>query len=225
MSGTPPDLSTFKPVAGQPLAAAQIANGLTAIETWATNAIDPASMLQKGATTGQGVVWDGTKWAPGTPATPSIVAPTMLGPTLWPNSSIALGANVASLTSLGGVIVPTSISRITTNVVTGGSTGNVDVGVYYSDDEATFTRLVSKGSTATPANGVRTFTISTTVLTPVIGRRWYLAIACDNATPQFPINTTLVLPPAFSKASSFPLPSSLTGMSSGTSAFSLMAMV
>lgn len=210
MSGTPPDLSTYKPVAGGSIAAMPIANAMTAIETWATNAIDPASMLQKAATIGQALVWDGTKWGPGDSRYPT--APTLVGPTLAPIGGGPLTANTAYLFPVA-VTVPTTITRLAFYVTGGGGTGNVDAGVYYSDDDATFTRLVSKGSTATPAAGAAALTVGATTLTPVAGRRWYLAFAASSATPNF-ADSIYVVTASFQKATSFPLPASLTGMTS-----------
>src|SRR4051812_32806692 len=103
MAGTPIDLSAYKPVAGNALAAAPISNAMTAIESYTTNAIDPASLKQNAATIGQTLQWDGTKWTPG----PTLVAPTIIGPTASPNTAIAPTANWAYLFPIS-IVVPTS---------------------------------------------------------------------------------------------------------------------
>ncbi len=217
MAVVPIDLSGFKPETGDDVDADPIANAYTAIESWSGSGIDPQAMLQKAAATGQVLAWDGAKWTPGDGRYP--MAPTILGPTSGIGGLSALTANSAYLMPVP-LFAPTVITRIGFGIGTGGSTGNMDVGVYYSDDEATYTRLVSKGSTATPAASLaQVMTVASTTLTPVSGRRWYLALACSSATPTFSNAQPVV--GAVSKTSSFPLPSSLTSVSAltGTNLF------
>jgi len=68
-------LSAYKPVSGALADAAQLSNGMTAIETWANGSVDdlnfatglifnPAQIKQGGATSGQVLAWSGSAWAP-----------------------------------------------------------------------------------------------------------------------------------------------------------------
>jgi hypothetical protein len=149
------------------------------------------------------------------------VAPTILGPTPG-GSSNGTAANTAylALIPVTGAFTFTRLACILTTTVG----GNMDMGVYYSDDEATFTRLVSKGSVLNPGTGVAIFTVGSTTITPVTGRRWYFAVAASN-TPTLVTNgsgpTTLSW--GVNKGSSFPLPSSLTGTTPMTGAVPHMA--
>jgi hypothetical protein len=127
------------------------------------------------------------------------------------NNNAALTANQAYLIPIGNVMVPFTISRIAFYVAS--SSGNADVGIYYSDDESTFTRAFSTGSFAL-AGGLNTKSFSTQALTPVAGRRWYYALAPDNGTATFlstnPGTTNNFVPFAYLKATSFVLPASIT---------------
>lgn len=209
---------------GQPEDISKVLGNLDAIAAILNGGIDDTNFAgglifgldkikQNAATIGQVPAWDGAKWAPSDARYP--IAPTMVGPALTPTTNGALTANAAYLTPIA-LTCPTTISRIVCLITASGGTGNIDVGIYFSDDDVTFTRLVSKGSTATPANGVASVTFAPTVMTPVVGRRWYLALSVNNATVLFATNTlpTPVLANAFSKTVSFPLPASLTGMTS-----------
>jgi hypothetical protein len=147
-------------------------------------------------------------------ATP--IAQTHLPGIVSPNIAGALVANTAYLIPIPNVTIPVSISRLGFFVDT--QSGNMDLGIYYSDDEATFTRLFSQGSFAVPAAGAPTAkAIAAQTLTPVAGRRWYYAVAADNAVAKFyGANATTVnnfAVGAYFKAASFVLPASLTAMS------------
>lgn len=157
---------------------------------------------------------DGTKFLHDDQSWQNIPAPAHLAGMGFNGAQLAVTANTVYLVPIAGLVTPTSISRIIwalTSVVA----GNYDVGVYYSDDEATFTRLVSKGSTAQPAAGNIISTVTPSVLTPVVGRRWYYAIALSTASSVGASAFSATAPggiPGYTKATSFPLPSSLTGM-------------
>lgn len=142
------------------------------------------------------------------------VAPTFLAGMASGANNSAVVANTAYLMPINNVVTPTSISRIFWGLITLVA-GNYDVGIYYSDDEATFTRLVSKGSTAQPAAGAVISTVGATTITPVTGRRWFYAIALSTASSlavagSGGLNSQTI--PGYLKATSFPLPASLTGM-------------
>ena len=110
MAAGPIDLSAYKVHAGEALAAAKVANGFTAIESWSGSAIDPQAMLQKDATVGQVLVWDGSKWTPGDGRYP--MAPTILGRP--PRRRIRLSCAEPPRTSIPipNVVVPTTITRL-----------------------------------------------------------------------------------------------------------------
>jgi hypothetical protein len=143
------------------------------------------------------------------------IAQTHLPGIVSPNIAGALVANTAYLIPIPNVTIPVSVTRLSFYVDT--QSGNMDLGIYYSDDEATFTRLFSQGSFAVPAAGVQVKTIAAQTLTPVAGRRWYYGIAADNATARFyganPPTVNNFPVGAYLKATSFVLPASLTAMS------------
>jgi hypothetical protein len=136
------------------------------------------------------------------------IGPTHIGFTVS-GSNYSTTANTATLVPIPNIISSTTITRIGFRVAT--AAGNYDVGVYYSDNDITFTRLVSLGSTAVPSAGARVATIASSTLTPVAGRRWYLALAVNNAGSIWA--GSAAIPGAFFQASSFPLPASLSGTS------------
>lgn len=155
---------------------------------------------------------DATKFlrGDGTWAQPSGgIAPTFIG--AWGFTSAAINpttANLAYLSPLPNIIAATTITRVVFGIQV--QNGNYDVGIYYSDDESTYTRLVSKGSTSVPSAGFAYATVASTTITPVVGRRWYVATAFSGtgsiyARPAMPFSVT--------KTSSFPLPASLSSMS------------
>lgn len=154
------------------------------------------------------------------------IAPTLLTTGAVGNRAVAV-ANTAYLAMIPGVVTPTSISRLVF-LITVVVAGNYDVGIFYSDDEATFTRVVSKGSTAQPAAGQIFASVGATTLTPVTGRRWYLALALSSAstigwTDNGGIASGVI--PGFSKAASFPLPASLTGMTTAPTVPAMSAVI
>lgn len=221
MTVVPIDLSAFKPTAGDPLAAAKIANAMTAIETWSGGHIDPQGLLQNGATIGQGLMWNGSLWVPGGDLRYPI-APTFIGPTNGGNTAGALTANAATLMPIS-IVCPTVVSRLVYGI-SSGATGTFDIGIYSSDDEATFTRLVAKGS-GTLLGGVQNVvSITPTTITPVAGRRWYLAISGSSASPVW-IAAASAGTLAVTKGTSHPLPASITGTSSAVTQPFLFGMV
>lgn len=164
---------------------------------------------------------DGT-WAS---AGVSVVAPAV-HPTFVATSSdsglftpVANTAYLMNVPSIGGDSAGFAVTKI--GLAIGTSSGNLDVGVYYTDDESTFTRLFSTGSFASPGTGKQTKSFASQTITPVSGRRWFVALAPDNATVTFrsgpwPIGS------AYSKATSFPLPASLTTMTAITASAPIM---
>lgn len=259
------DLSSYKPVAGTETDAPQIASGFDVIQAVINGNLDEnnlkstgkiinlARLMQGGAATNQGMIWNGTDWvaaaslqslltatgdipyasAANTPARRAIgstgdvltvaggvptwaapgattlVSPALVAPLVGRvRSAAVVTANTAYLFPLPIASAEVVFTRFIWAIAT--SSGNLDFGVYYSDDESTFTRLVSLGSTASPGTGVRTFTVGSTTITPVTGRRWFVAAAANNTTVAG--DQLSDCNPAFSKATSFPLPSSLTGM-------------
>jgi hypothetical protein len=169
---------------------------------------------------------DGTKafFGDGTWKVPSAgVAPTFLGvPQLFATYATP-NSNTAYLSPIFNLTVATTLTRL--RMAINVSSGNLDLGIYYSDDESTFTRYFSMGSTASPGTGVRTFTIASQTITPVAGRRWYFAFAADNATIAVGQFSLVNLPDLFLKATSFPLPSSLTGMTASTTIANIWGLV
>ncbi len=116
---------------------------------------------------------------------------------LWPMEPLQAGVTVTTLIGSIGV-----------------QSGNIDVGIY-SYDGTTLTRVVSLGSTACPAASVRVvYNIADTALSR--GTRYYAAIAFDNATATYgrlDISGSPIVQPnggGFTKATSFPLPSTIT---------------
>lgn len=92
--------------------------------------------------------------------------------------------------------------------------GNIDVGLY-TYDGTTFTRIVAIGSTACPAAAQYTADIANT--TVYKGNRYYAFVAADGAIAAFTRLASSASPaitfPHFSKATSFPLPTTITGAS------------
>jgi len=149
----------------------------------------------------------------------AIAPPTHLKTFFDPSNSTgaALTANTVYLMPLlTQIIVSTPVSAF--NYVLTTSSGNMDLGIYYSDDEATFTRLFSTGGfamSATTALPIRK-TFAQQILDPVPGRRWYLALVCDNGTASFvgdSNGSSRNGREIYAKATSYPLPATLTGMS------------
>ena len=207
-----------KVVANEQLSSTKFDNFVQAVED-AINAIDDSNVSAAAAILvsklAAGSNGDVLKTVAGVPAwTASLatpVAPTMLSALNNDTATLALGANNAFLAPIPNVTVPTIISRITFLCTT--SNGNIDVGIYYSDDEVTFTRLFAQGTFASPGTGMRTKTLSAAqTITPVTGRRWYFALATDSGTFAVRASNTgagLGLALGWTKATSFVLPASI----------------
>jgi hypothetical protein len=188
-------------------AAARTAIGLSAANT----AFTPAGTVA--ATTVQAAIEEVASEAGAPPA----LAPSWVPvPILDFAGSGAIGANAMEST-LAVVQRPTAVNRVLFYVTT--SSGNVDVGIY--DDDGTGggpgTRLVSSGSVPCPAPGAAAVTITTTLLAP--GRYW-AALVPDNGTADFRygadrLGIRAFTPTRASKASSFPLPATISGAGFG----------
>lgn len=147
-----------------------------------------------------------------------------LDPWLSNLSAAAATANRAHLYRIPKLAVAKTITKL--SVFIGGASGNLDLGIYTTTDFATFTRLGSSGSTAVAGtNAVQT--VSGLSLAVPANVAWFLAVAADNATATFArlgstSDVALKNYPtrAFYKASSFPLPSSLTSMNALDGTFS-----
>lgn len=112
------------------------------------------------------------------------------------------------------IVAAASLAVTSIKFFVGTQSGNYDIGVY----DSTFAKVWARGSTAVPATGPATVLISAgtpTSLTVTTGV-YYLAFAADNGTAAVHITNGAAISTGgigYSKASSFPLPSSL---SSGT---------
>lgn len=150
------------------------------------------------------------------PAHPEAWLPLAMGFTTAVQQS-ALVANQAYLIPMNPLLRPTTITKLVAYLA--GSTDNIDVGIYSTTDYATFTRVVSLGSTAFPGTNSRFFDIADTPL--AIGTVYYLAIAVDGTTLTLlanasPAQTVLGLGggstadvAVLTKTTSFPLPTSI----------------
>jgi len=132
----------------------------------------------------------------------------------WDATATTAGAgNTAYLMALR----PLTRSVIATQIVVnlGGSTDNLDVGLY-TFDGTDMTRVVSMGSTAFPGTGTQAFNISDTQLNP--GNRYFVALAADGTTATW-TKTADTAPGAvgnglaWSLATSFPLPATISSPS------------
>jgi hypothetical protein len=136
------------------------------------------------------------------------------------------GVPVANRAVLGPVpSLATQLVISTLSYVVNTQSGNLDIGIYYSDDKGvTFRLVVSTGSFAMPAAGAQTKAITQTVLTPVPGRRWYTACSINNITarvlnhPGAPATFSI----GYLKTSTFPLPTTITGMSTAVNWFGII---
>lgn len=123
----------------------------------------------------------------------------------------AFGTNVAYLTPMQALTEDVLLTSLVNYIVT--SSGNIDLGMYSTTDGASFTRVVSLGSTASPGTGTQEFTALTD--TPLYrGTRYYFAYAANNNTIRVSgianLTTAIAIYNGYSKAASFPLPSTLT---------------
>jgi hypothetical protein len=129
-----------------------------------------------------------------------------------------LTANQALLV-LVRVARPMTVSTIT--VYVGTASGNIDAGLYESDG-TTWTRLASAGSTAASGtNALQTLTLGSPV-TLIPGKDYWLAFAADNGTVTVTRISGTSGPNgrgnrAIFKASSFPLPATITALSAASS--------
>jgi hypothetical protein len=212
------DFQAYKVASNEQSSSAKFNNLVQAVQD-AVNSIDNSNISAAGAIAvsklAAGSSGDTLRTTAGvptwtsTPATP--VAPTMLPALNNDTATLTLGANNAFLAPIPNVIFPTVISRITYLCTT--SNGNIDVGIYYSDDEVTFTKLFAQGTFASPGTGMQTKTLSAAqTITPVTSRRWYYAIATDSASFAIRASNTgasSALALGWTKATSFVLPTTI----------------
>lgn len=154
-----------------------------------------------------------------TPATATAYNPNpeFLVPHLSPGvnaqtNSVLGVASRAKLQPIQPLASDVTVKRLLTSI--GVQSGNVDVGIYMFDG-TTMTRIVSLGTTACPAAATAVaFDITDTVL--YRGTRYFFAFAADNNTVTFGQGTAsvLVLTVGYIKAASFPLPATITGLTS-----------
>jgi len=203
----------MSPISGQITAAPHNSN-YAALQ----NAINNLLTILAGGSSGQVLFGNGTTltWAPAT-----ATAPTVIRTVGWATTALAWAANLAMLAPIEGIVTPTTITRIAFNL--GVSSGNIDVGIYYTDDEVTWTRYFSTGSFASPGTGMQTKSIAAQTITPVTGRRWYFAIAADNGT--ITVNADGVMRLGVQKAASFVLPASITAVTAGVQGPAIVGLV
>lgn len=128
------------------------------------------------------------------------------------------GAGAATYAANAACLVPMKAPRAISIGklvwIAGAQSGNYDIGLY----DAAGTRLWSKGSTASPAAGTITETVSPAVALPK-GAKFYAAIAFDNATAQIrgitlssaeQTKTLTGAPTSLTVSASFPLPATIT---------------
>lgn len=129
--------------------------------------------------------------------------------------------NTAYLVALPAIVAPTTITKLRINLDV--SSGNLDVGIYSTTNGSDFTRVTSLGTTASPGTGDRTFDITDTVLYP--GTRYWFAFAgSDGTISPYRYGTGPAISVSGigrSKATSFPLPATI----SAASAANLTAVV
>lgn len=114
-----------------------------------------------------------------------------------------------------------TFNRVGMNIAA--SSGNIDVGIYADDGTglAPGNRTVSSGSTASPGTGRQLITIASTTLAQ--GIHW-VGLAADNTTFSISRSTTsytVWMHLAQSKASSFPLPASVSALSTNATCLGL----
>jgi hypothetical protein len=141
----------------------------------------------------------------------------MSGPGDTSSNGLHPSANAAYLTPLRPLTASATVISLVGSI--GVQSGNIDVGIY-SWDGSTMTKVVSLGSTACPAASTRVvYDIADTALTN--GTRYYVAYAADNGTVTYSrvtYSAAVIAPtgPTLSKASSFPLPSTITSLSNAS---------
>jgi hypothetical protein len=164
---------------------------------------------------------------------PNLVSP--FNPLLF-NGSAAPGANLAY-----GVrcTVPKTGTLTDISVYIQTSSGNIDVGVY--DTDSSRTKLYSSGSLACPAGAAWRVIVASPGLSVTAGQQIDLAVAFDNGTAaigRFADNGNVSnLPTGFwpgngaapllswSKGTSFPLPSTMSGPGVNTNVAAIIARV
>lgn len=129
----------------------------------------------------------------------------------------------------GRVSAPLAVSKIQYSV--GAAAGNVDLGIYTSTDEGTtLTRIASTGSTAVSGSSTTQTINLTAAVTLAPGVDYWLFITADTITtltiPRSSIPAAVGNPGNYycSKASSFPLPSSIGSPLTSTIMFYLVAL-
>lgn len=126
-------------------------------------------------------------------------------------------ANTAYLIPMNPLTAAVTLSAISYRLTV--QSGNVDWGIYSTTDYSTFTKVASTGSTTCPASANPNVTsLSASLKT---GVQYFFALAFDNAVASIYAPVTSGYVPAilgYKKATSFPLPSSLTGMTATANA-------
>ena len=150
----------------------------------------------------------------GRPAIPHFLEPVF--PTTA-STALTPTANTAYLMPVRTLERDVTVTKLITNSGGTANTDNVDVGIYSTTDYSTFTRVVSSG-TLVAGTFQLTADIADTALTA--GTIYFFAVAYDGNTirPIVPAATTAAFVPNRTLATSFPLPSSLTGMTAVTGA-------
>lgn len=134
----------------------------------------------------------------------------------WPRAitsttTLTPDANKAYLYPMEPVLANCTVTAISTNMSTSG--GNIDLGIYEWDG-TTMTKIASTGSIASPGTGLISTALSASLYK---GGDYYFAFAADSTTPRVVITNAVITPniPNYYKASSFPLPSTITSLSAG----------
>lgn len=137
-------------------------------------------------------------------------------------AAAALTANQAYLMPMEPVARPTRITHLMAAL--GGSTDNVDFGVYSTTDFSTFTRVASTGAVAFPGTGAQRIAL-TAAFTAMPGTHYYVACSFAGTTATIvsrAASGTSVgggnTGGALTKATSHPLPSSLSSMTHNATA-------
>jgi len=99
-----------------------------------------------------------------------------------PRDPSATLATLAANTAYLSLIRPSAPIRIVSLVVEiGGNFGNIDLGIFTSTDDATFTLLASTGpTTSVGTNSLQTIALTSAVTLPP-GTSYWFAVSADNA--------------------------------------------
>lgn len=121
-----------------------------------------------------------------------------------PQGAVQPVANTTYISPIENIYRRTFISKIIfkNSIIA----GNMDVGIFWTDDEITFNKLYSTGSVASATGAI---SIPTQTIVPVTGRRSCFAIAFSVAN-QLLFETQILI--GYSIASTFPLPAVITGV-------------